>query len=200
MIRSEGGTAVRQAALRDALYHRVEGYLRASILRLDERGLLDAVEAPTPEDTIARVLAASPGGGVDHDPWTEALVRGAAMKHEVVRLAGGLLSSGEVAVLLGVSVAAVKQRQRRGTLLGLPLPNGEWGYPARQFADSGRVHEGLPRVLAAFEDENPWVILAFLVNPVPGSDEGIAFEALSDPAAVERLMELARTFGDQGAT
>jgi len=186
-------------ALRDALFNRVAGYLRDSISRLDDRGLLDAVEAPTPAGTIARVLSAAPDAGLEQDPWTEALLRGAAIKHEVLRLAGGLLSSGEVAALLGISVAAVKQRQRRKNLLAVPLANGEWGYPARQFAESGKVHEGLPRVLAALAGTSPWVVLSFLVNPVPGSNEGIAFDRLSDPETAETLVEVARTYGEQGA-
>ena len=196
--RDDGHATVSGGAVRDALFRRVEGYLRSSISQLDERGLLDAVEAPTPGETIARVMAAAPDAG-ERDAWTEALLRGAAYKSEAVRLAGGLLSSGEVAALLGVTVAAVKQRQRRGNLLAVPLANGEWGYPARQFAETGKVHDGLPRILAAFGDAGPWVVLSFLVNPVPGADEGIAFDALSNPEAVDRLVEVARTYGEQGA-
>jgi hypothetical protein len=190
---------VTDGDLRDALFHRVEGYLRESISHLDERGLLEAVEAPTPGDTIARVMAAAPDSGVARDPWTEALVRGARIKQETIALAGGLLSSGEVATLLGVSVAAVKQRQRRGKLLAVPLANGEWGYPARQFAAEGRVHGGLAQVLAAFDDVSPWIVLSFLTNPVPGCDSGIAFDALSDADATRKLVEVARTYGAQGA-
>jgi hypothetical protein len=197
--RNGSGQALSGGSLRDALFHRVEGYLRESISQLDERGLLDAVEAPTPGDTIARVMAAAPDADVDHDAWTEALLRGAAAKKEALRLAGGLLSSGEVAALLGVSVAAVKQRQRRGNLLAVPLANGEWGYPARQFAESGRVHDGVPRLLDAFAETSPWLVLTFLANPVPGSEEGIAFDALSDPGSIDTLVEVARTYGEQGA-
>lgn len=199
MVRDRGQVILMGGAVRDALLRRVEGYLRSSISQLDERALLDAVEAPTPVETIARVMAAAPDAATERDAWTEALLRGAAYKSEAIRLAGGLLSSGEVAALLGVTVAAVKQRQRRGNLLAIPLANGEWGYPARQFAESGKVHEGLPRVLATFGDAGPWVVLSFLTNPVPGEDEGIAFDALSDPGAVDRLVEVARTYGEQGA-
>lgn len=192
--------ALPDDALREALFRRVEGYLRASIARLDEGSLLNAVEAATPVDTIARVIAAAPTAGLETDPWAEALLRGAAIKQEAVQLAGGLLSSGEAAELLGISVAAVKQRQRRGKLLGVPTSNGEWGYPARQFAPDGSVRTGLPDILAAFpHGTSEWVVLSFLVNPVPGREEGIAFDALSDPEAVHRLVEVARTYGEHGA-
>jgi len=192
--------ALPDDALRDALFRRMEGFLRESIAHLDEGSLLNAVEAATPADTIARVIAAAPTAGLEADPWAAALLRGAAIKQEAVQLAGGLLSSGEAAELLGVSVAAVKQRQRRGKLLGVPTSNGEWGYPARQFAPDGSVRMGVPDVLAAFpEGTSEWIVLSFLVNPVPGRNEGLAFDALSDPDAVYRLVEVARTYGEHGA-
>jgi len=193
-------TRLTEDAIRRALLQRVERYLRDSIEQLDERALIAAVEAATPVDTIAQVLAAAPSTSLEPDPWSEALLRGAAIKQEAVQLAGGLLSSGNVAGLLGISVAAVKQRQRRGNLLAVPTANGEWGYPARQFSEGGRVREGLPAVLAAFPPgTSPWVILGFLVNPLPGRDEGIAFDALDDPSAVDVLVEVARTYGEHGA-
>jgi hypothetical protein len=192
--------ALPDDAVREALFRRVEGYLRDTIAHLDERSLLSAVEAATPGDTIARMIAAAPTASLETDPWAAALLRGAVIKQEAVQLAGGLLSSGEAAELLGVSVAAVKQRQRRGKLLGVPTSNGEWGYPARQFAPDGSVRDGLPVVLAAFPGgTSEWIVLGFLVNPVPGSDAGIAFDALSDPNAVRRLAEVARTYGEHGA-
>jgi hypothetical protein len=187
--------------VREALFRRLERYLRETIAHLDERGLLDAVEASTPGDTVARVISAAPTAGMEQDPWSEALLRGAAIKQEAIGLAGGLLSSGEVAELLGVSVAAVKQRQRRGKLLAVPTSNGEWGYPARQFSADGRVHDGVPVVLSAFPPAtSAWAMLSLFVNPVPGDPDGIAFDAMSHPAAIAKLAELARTFGEQGAT
>ena len=192
--------ALPEDAVREALFRRVEGYLRRTIARLDERSLMNAVEAATPIDTIARVIAAAPAAALEADPWSEALLRGAAIKQEAVQRAGGLLSSGEVAEMLGVSVAAVKQRQRRGKLLGVPTASGEWGYPARQFAEDGSVRSGLPDILAAFPDgTSEWIVLTFLVNPVPGAKDGVAFDALSDPDAVLRLAEVARTHGEHGA-
>jgi hypothetical protein len=189
------------SSVRDAVFRRVETYLRTSIDQLDDADLLSAIEAATPVDTIARVMSAAPGIGLERDPWTEALLRGAAMKQEAVQLAGGLLSSGEVAELLGITVAGVKQRQRRGRLLAVPTANGEWGYPAKQFSRDGGVHTGLSAVVAAFpRDTSPWIVLTFLVNPAPGHDDGIAFDALSDGESIARLVEVALTYGEQGAT
>ena len=134
-----------------------------------------------------------------NDGNTESSLRGERAKESALRLAGGALSVTEVAELLETSVAGVKQRQRRGSLLAVPLSNGEWGYPARQFSPDGRLRSGLKAVLAAFmKDEDPWVILSFLTNPVSG--EAVAFDALDDPEATRALVEVARTFWEQGAT
>jgi hypothetical protein len=188
-------------ALREALFRRVASYFRNSVSNLQGQALFDAVEAATPAETVARVLSAAPETDVDRDEWAEALLRGTAAKQSALRTAGGVLTSGEVAELLGITVPAVKQRQRRGALLAIPLANGEWGYPARQFAPDGRVRAGLKDVLAAFaDDEDPWVILSFLASPDPVSGEGIAFNSLDDPAKTHALVNLARTFGEQGAT
>jgi hypothetical protein len=189
------------SSVRDAVFRRAEAYLRASIDQLNESDLLSAIEAATPVDTIARVMSAAPAIGLERDPWTEALLRGAAMKQEAVQRAGGLLSSGEVAELLGITVAGVKQRQRRGRLLAVPTSNGEWGYPAKQFSRDGGVHTGLSSVLAAFPaGTSPWIVLTFLVGPVPGRNDGIAFDALSDGETIVTLVEVALTYGEQGAT
>jgi DNA-directed RNA polymerase specialized sigma24 family protein len=186
--------------LRDALFRRVESYLRETFAHMDRPALLDAVEAITPAETVARAISTAPEVGVGRDDWSEALLRGASAKQSALATAGGALSSGEVAELLGITVAAVKQRQRRGGLLAIPLANGEWGYPARQFAPGGRVREGLKEVLAAFaKDEDPWVILSFLANPDPASGNGIAFDALDDLKSTRALVEVARTFWEQGA-
>lgn len=186
--------------LRDALFRRVESYLRETFAHMDRPALLDAVEAATPAETVARAISTAPEVGIGRDDWSEALLRGASAKQSALQTAGGALSSGQVAELLGVTVAAVKQRQRRGGLLAIPLANGEWGYPARQFAPGGRVREGLKEVLAAFaKDEDPWVILSFLANPDPASGNGIAFDALDDRGSTRALVELARTFWEQGA-
>jgi hypothetical protein len=132
--------------------------------------------------------------------WSEALDRGTAVCASALAIAGGALSSREVAERFGLEIGLVEQMRHRGELLAIPLQNGELGYPARQFAPDGRVRDGLKDVLAAFsKDEDPWVILGFLTNPDPLSGEGIAFDALDDPEATRAMVQVARTFWEQGA-
>lgn len=198
--RKGDATRLSDAALRDALFRRVEEFLRESMAHLSDSELLAVIEAPTPSETVARVIAASPHIDFERDEWTQAMLRGALARQDALRASGGVLSSGEVAELLGITVAGVKQRQRRGKLLAVPVASGEWGYPARQFGEDGRVRQGLAQVVEAFGPEtDPWIVLSFLTNPVPGSSTGMAFDALSDPDATAVLVEVARTYGEQGA-
>lgn len=126
---------------------------------------------------------------------------GREYKQAAVRLAGGLLPASEAAALLSVSVADIRQLRQGRHLLAVPLPEGDWGYPARQFAPDGRVRAGLKDVLAEFgSDEDPWIILSFLVSPDPVSGKGVALDSLDDPGTTRALVELARTFWEQGAT
>ncbi len=132
--------------------------------------------------------------------WSEAFDRGTAACASALDIAGGALSSREVAELLGIEIGLVEQMPHHRELIAIPLPNGEQGYPTRQFAPNGRVRDGLKDVLAAFsKDEDPRVILAFLTNPDPVSGEGIAFDALDDPEATWAMVQVARTFWEQGA-
>jgi len=191
---------VSDVAVREALFRRVEDYLRESMAQMTESELMAIISAPTELETIARIVAASPVRVEDQNDWSQALLRGALHKEAALRAAGGVLSSGQAAEILGITVAGVKQRQRRGKLLAVPTANGEWGYPALQFGEHGRVRDGLAAVIEAFgNDADPWVVLAFLSNPVPGAGTGTAFQALDDPAATAALVEVVRTYGEQGA-
>lgn len=188
------------APLRRALYRRVLGQIRSSLHRMSEAELLEAVEEPTPAGTVARVLAAAPEAGeAQGDDWAEELLRGAAARQAMIQEAGGCYSPGEVARLLGVAPQAVQQRRRRGTLLGVPLSRGEWGFPACQFGPDGRVLPGVPEVLAAFGDTDPWTILSVLVSPDAPEGGSRPIDRLAEPGGVEAVVELARSYGAQGA-
>jgi hypothetical protein len=189
------GGAVNRESVQRALMQRLE-HLFAT---LDESELLKAVAAATPAETLAQIIATNPGVGTSPEGWTEAQLRGALIKVDVVQSAGGLLSPEEVARLLGTNVETVDQQRVRGELLAIPATSGVWRYPSRQFTGS-RVRAGLRRVLDAFgDDQDPWIVLSFLVNPDPTTGEGVSFDSLDDESATNTLVEIARTYGEQGA-
>ena len=211
MVRA-GGVARTQAAdgqeapprsFRDgverSLVHKVMNLFRKSLKQMTAEQLQRAIAAPTPMGTVVEVLNAAPEIGLAREtPTTRALARGAAAKQEMIQAADGCLSSGEVAKLLGKTVSAVNQRRARGQILAVPLSGGEWGFPARQFA-SGDLRSGIAEVVSAAGTMNPWVLLAILLDRVPGSDAAI-IDSLDRPDVVQDVLARVRSYGQHGAS
>jgi hypothetical protein len=194
-------TTGAEAGLRRALYRRVGRQIRASLGTLELEELVSLVEAETPIETLAQLISMRPAVGLaDPDDYSLRLLRGAQRKRELLQRLGGTLSSGEVAELLDRTVPAVKQRLRRRTLFAVLLAHGEWGFPAAQFTPEGEVREGLPEVLAAFEeDEDPWAIVMLLAADDPVSQTGTVLENLANERTRQIALARARSYGTQGA-
>jgi hypothetical protein len=134
--------------------------------------------------------------GAAPDEWAEELLRGAAVKQELLAEAGGAYSTGEVARLLGVSPQAVQQRRMRGRLLSVPLANGEWGYPVCQFTAAG-TPSALPRILNAFATRDPWVQLSILLSDEPALG-GRLVDLVAAGQNLDDVERIARSYGEQG--
>ena len=187
--------------LEEALLRRVEGSLRASLRRMTQSELMRAVEAPSPAATVAQIISAAPNVGLEEDSaWTRALARGAARKQEMIQRAGGVLSSADVAELLGITVSAVNQRKNRHrSILAVPLSGGEWGFPARQFVD-GAVREGLAEVVRAAGEMNSWVLLSILLDGAGEEGGPTLLDRLHDPGVRADAVHRVETYGEQLAT
>ena len=187
--------------LEEALLRRVEGSLRASLRRMTSSELMRAVEAPSPAATVARIISATPDVGMpDESAWTRALARGAARKQEMIQRAGGVLTSSEVAELLGITVSAVNQRKNRHrSILAVPLSGGEWGFPARQFVD-GAIRDGVAEAVREAADLNPWVLLSILLDDVSEEGGPTLLDRLDDPAVRADVLHRVETYGEQLAT
>ena len=187
------------ADVRSSLINRVERWLRGSLARMSDDEVFRAVEAQSPAETIAEILAAAPEAraGSEND-WAELLLRGAEAKNRIAELAGGLLSSSEAATVLGISVPGVKQRLERRKLLAVSLPGGQWGFPALQFAEGGRVRAGVPEVVQAGAHVEPWTLLSILVDDVPDGS-GTLLERLDDPAVLHDAVNRLQTYGEHVA-
>ncbi|MBA2243575.1 MAG: hypothetical protein H0W11_01340 [Gemmatimonadetes bacterium] len=184
-------------AVRRALYRRMIAQLRSAIRGASEEQVLRAIAARSASGSIAEILAAVPAeAGETTDAWAEELLRGAVKKEEMLEEAGGTYTTGQVAQLLGISVAAVQQRRQRNRLLAVPLNSGEWGYPVVQFSEAG-VPPTLARVLAAFEEPNPWVQLSVLLADDYG--EGRIIDWIHAGDRIEDALRIAASFGHQAA-
>jgi hypothetical protein len=130
-----------------------------------EQAISDALSASDDVGGLAALLArVGPLDPPPADPLAAARARGAQIKVELLRNAGGGLRLGEAAQQLGVSPQAVHARRKRGTLLAVPQANGEWLYPLCQFGPDGAL-PGLGAVLQAFQVRSPWTQLAVLLTP-----------------------------------
>ena len=141
-------------------------FLRRSVKRLERllsfsaatKALETALSSPTDIGGDASLLSDLAPLGVDLsavDPLVEAMARGVAIKQELLRAAGGGLSSQQVADALGITRQGVDKRRRRRGLLAVPSGSGEYLYPACQFTSDG-VIRGLEAMLRAFQVRNPW--------------------------------------------
>jgi hypothetical protein len=185
--------------VRSSLLNRVDRWLRGSLDRMSDEEVLKALEAQSPAETIAEILVATPAGRIAaEDDWAELLLRGAEAKNQIAEQVGGLLSSSEAAAILGISVPGVKQRMDRHKLLAVPLAGGQWGFPALQFAEGGRVRPGVPEVAKAGAEHDPWTVLSILVDDV-SDGSGILLERLDDPAVLRDVLDRLATYGEHVA-
>jgi RNA polymerase sigma factor (sigma-70 family) len=195
---AHGAEARRE--LEEALFRRVEDSVRASLRRMTPSELMRAVEASTPAATVAQIISASPDVGLsDETSWTRALARGAARKQELIQRAGGMLSSSQVAELLGITVSAVNQRKNRHrSILAVPLSGGEWGFPARQFVDGG-IRAGVTEVVRAAGKMNPWVLLSILLDDANGAGGPTLLDRLDDESVRADVLNRVDTYGEHVA-
>lgn len=193
------GARAANPEVRSSLMNRVDRWLRGSLDRMSDEEVLRAVEAQSPAETIAEILAATPETRfAAGDDWAELLLRGADAKRQIAEMVGGLLSSSQAAVVLGISVPGVKQRMDRHKLLAVPLPGGQWGFPALQFAEGGHVRSGVPEVAKAAVGIDAWTVLSILVDDAHDGS-GILLERLDDPAVLRDAVHRLETYGEHVA-
>jgi hypothetical protein len=183
-----------------ALEARVANIIRVSIKSMDGDARRRAIASPTPAGTIAEVVSAAPDVGLPGESaHARALARGAALKQRMLMQAGGALTSGEVAAILGITAQGVKSRAERGKLLAVPLSGGKWGFPALQFTGND-VRPGIPEVVgeAGRRAMGAWYLLSLLLEPAPGHHTML--DALADPTIRAGLLARLRTYGEQQAS
>lgn len=192
--------ALALSPLRRTFLHRSQHALERIARTAGEDNLARALEAPTDIGTLARILADPEAIGASVqgiEPLAPLIARNAAHRAELVERAGGMLTSQEVAELLGISRQAVDKRRRGGGLLAV-RQGSDWRYPRCQF-DRHEVVAGLPELLAALDQPDPWVALDFLLAPDDALEGLGPLEALRRGEAWrERAMRVARAAAGDG--
>ncbi len=162
--------------------------------------LKTALASPTDVGGVASLLSDMAPLGVDLssvDPFAEALARGTKVKQELLKKAGGGLTSNQVAGALGITRQAVDKRRSRRALLAVPTGSGEYLYPACQFTKEG-VIPGLETLLRAFQIKNAWTQLSILLATTPGLRGRSVLDALRADE-VEKAIGVVASFGEQAA-
>jgi hypothetical protein len=189
--------------VRTSFYNRSVRLIARLAATATEDRLAEALSASTDVGTVARALSDSAlvGAAVrELDPLASLIAKGAEHKQALIAEAGGLLSTGDVVALLGISRQAVyKQRQER-KLLAVPH-GGEEKFPAIQFTLDGRPLPGLVRVLRAVGLEGAWGTLDFLLTSDDDELGGLSpVDVLKEhPERLEEVVRLAATQGEHGA-
>ena len=158
----------------------------ASAASTDYLVLLGALATPQ----VAAQMAAK-------DPLTAARLRGVEQQQRLLRESGGALSGEEVAKMLGISRQGVDKRRSQGHLIGLTQGRRGYAYPAWQF-EGGRTITNLETALDAVHDHDPWMQLAFFVNPNDGLNGKSPLESLRS-GKLEPVLRAAANYGEQGA-
>jgi hypothetical protein len=154
---------VAQTGARASFLKRTIGAVQRMSAEMTDEMLLAALAAPSDLGTLARALGDSRlvDPAMKIDPLAPAVARSLEHRKSLLRLAGPMMSSTQVADLLGLSRQAVDKRRAALRLLALRI-GSDWQYPAFQFVD-GTVLPDLDRVIASQEGVDAWVVLDMLL-------------------------------------
>jgi hypothetical protein len=183
-----------EALMRKALEERMQQVVEDVARRAEIGVIATALAEPGSLSALANVLTHAAELNPPRDPLAAARARGAAARERLLDKAGGTLRVSEAAELLGVSRAAVNARRVRGTLLAVPLANGEHVYPVCQFAEEG-VPAGLGRFLSAFHAAGAWTQLSVLLAPSVRHGGRNALDLLK-AGEVDEAVGIARRHGE----
>ncbi|MBV9155331.1 MAG: hypothetical protein JO097_03660 [Acidobacteriaceae bacterium] len=201
--RSRGRSARRD----DGRHMLAQTFLKRSVKMLERvssaaspEALKTALASPTDLGGVACLLSDMASLDLDLssvDPFAEALARGTKIKQELLKSAGGGLTSGQVAAALGITRQAVDKRRSRRALLAVPTGSGEYLYPACQFTREGVIPH-LEVLLQAFQIKNPWTQLSSLLAPAPGLRGKSVLEVLR-AGELKKAIGIVGSFGEQAA-
>ncbi|MCU0286124.1 MAG: helix-turn-helix domain-containing protein [Acidobacteria bacterium] len=113
------------------------------------------------------------------DPLRSFRLKGIQAKSALLKKEGGVITSQQVAELLGISRQAIDKRRRQGNLLAVSLGRRSYFYPVWQFSEDG-VLPGFETVLGILKDYDPWMKMIFMLN---------ANHSLKDRSPLEKLRE-----------
>lgn len=181
----EGGSAPK-----DALFRRIATAFERIADDITDEMALAALAAPSDLGSLARLLSDERlnDPALQIDPMASVLARSVQHREILFERAKPTLSAEDAAGVLGISRQAVDKRRAGQKLLALRV-QGDWRYPEFQFTKNGVV-PGFEDLLAAYDGQDPWVILDALTAKDSAFDGRSLIEVLraGDTERVDRAL------------
>jgi hypothetical protein len=159
----------------------------------------EATAAPTDHLVMLEAVSSAPWASelASEDPLVAAKLRGLQLRQQMLRTAGGTLTSEKVAEVLNISRQAVDKRRAANQLLALTQGRRGYSYPSFQF-EEGKTLPGLEDVLGKLRDLDPWMQLNFFTRQDERLGGSTPIEALR-AGETSHVVATASGFGEQGA-
>lgn len=182
-----------------AFYTRVLRAVRSFEDDLPNALIDEATSAPTDHLVMVEALSSAPWITEleEDDPIAAAKIRGLKRRQEILKIAGGTMTSGQVAEVLNLSRQAVDKRRSLNQLLALTQGRRGYSYPSFQFHE-GKTLAGLETVLKALSSVDPWMQLNFFTSPDERLGGKTPIECLRQ-GNIDEVAKIASTYGEQGA-
>lgn len=185
----------------DAFVRRTSRALARIAEHMPRERLVEAVGAATDTDALFRSLqdAAAIGAEIvpdEPDPLTAALLRGSQMKRDLLKAEGGVLSGPQIAAHLGISPQGIGKKRERNQVFWLKVGEG-FVFPAFQVGETGLL-PGIREVLAAFQVDDPWMRVHFMVTGDQRLGGRRPIDLLRE-GRVEEVIRAAAAYGEHGA-
>jgi len=163
--------------------------------------LLEAVGASTDTDVLFRSLRDAVAIGTEiapdePDPLTEAFLRGAEYKRELLKAEGGALSATQLAEHLAITQQGLGKRRDKNQVFWLDVGDG-YVYPAFQIGPNGLL-PGIREVLDAFAVDDPWMRVHFMLTGDHRLGDDRPIDALRE-GRIDEVVRAAAAYGEHGA-
>ncbi|MEO9337072.1 hypothetical protein ABFT80_06510 [Mesorhizobium sp. SB112] len=200
-VRSRRGEPGPSDDLVEAFVLRTGRALARIAERMPRERLLEAVGASTDTDVLFRSLRDAVAIGAEitpdqPDPLTEALLRGAEMKRDMLKAEGGALSAQQLAEHLGITPQGLGRKRERNHVFWLDVGDG-YVYPAFQIGKNGLLR-GIREVLDAFQIDEPWMRVNFMLTGDLRLGGRRPIDLLRE-GKIDEVIEAATAYGEHGA-
>lgn len=187
--------------IRSAVLVRALNNITHTVELLDTESLEKIVSASSNLDVLLSLFEESvvleSKAPFNKDPLQAMRLKGIRAKNKLLEKEGGVITSSQVAELLGISRQAVDKRRKQGKLLAVSLGKRGYFYPVWQFSEEG-VIPGFENVMDILKDYDPWMKVIFMLNANHYLDSRSPLEKLRE-GDLDNVFKAAEAAGEQGA-